>query len=156
MSLDLGLTERVRVGKGLAALDHLAQQIATVEAELHRLSTGAGWEEQVSYLVQLPGIGLVTALILLSAIGDVTRFGTLPSIWSAMRDWARGPLRWQNASDRADHQEGPARTPLGAGRAGAGGFSRTHPYWRAEFQRLARRIGEKKRGCGTPHRLRWW
>jgi len=74
VSLDLTLTERLRVDQDLATLDHLAQHIATVEAELHRLSTSAVWAEQVPYLVQLPGIGLITAMILLSAIGDVTRF----------------------------------------------------------------------------------
>jgi transposase len=75
VSLDLTLTERLRVDQDLSTLDHLAQHIATVEAELHRLSTTAVWADQVPYLVQLPGIGLITAMILLSAIGDVTRLG---------------------------------------------------------------------------------
>jgi transposase len=74
-SLDLTLTERLRVDQDLATLDDLAQHSATLEAELHRLSSTAVWADQVPYLVQLPGIGLISAMILLSAIGDVTRFG---------------------------------------------------------------------------------
>ncbi len=63
-------------------------------AELHRLSTTPPWDEQVPYLVQLPGFGLLTAMTVprpapacrpgqagasqggLAAIGDVTRFPT--------------------------------------------------------------------------------
>ena len=71
-SLELTLTERLRVDQDLSTLDHLAKQIATVEAELHRLSTTARWANQVPYLVQRAGIGLISAMILLSAIGDVT------------------------------------------------------------------------------------
>src|SRR4029453_19462725 len=41
VSLALSVTERCRADQDLATLDHLAQQIVTVEAELHRLSTTA-------------------------------------------------------------------------------------------------------------------
>jgi transposase len=75
VSLELSVTERLRVDQDLSTLDHLAQHVATVEAELHRLSTTVLGANQVPDLVQLPGIGLITAMILLSAIGDVTRFG---------------------------------------------------------------------------------
>jgi len=42
------VTERLRVDQDLSTLDHLAKQIATVEAELHRLSTSTLWADQVS------------------------------------------------------------------------------------------------------------
>jgi transposase len=47
-----------------------------VEQELARLSAQAPWADQVPFLIQLPGIGLVTAMTILSAIGDITRFPT--------------------------------------------------------------------------------
>src|SRR4029453_11376351 len=43
VKLDLSVTERLRVDQDLATLDHLAKQIATVGAELHRLGTTPPW-----------------------------------------------------------------------------------------------------------------
>lgn len=44
-----------------------------VEAEQHHLSTIEQWATQVPYLVQLPEVSLISAMVLLSAIGDITR-----------------------------------------------------------------------------------
>lgn len=143
VSLDLTLTERLRVDQDLATLDHLAQHIATVEAELHRLSTTAVWAQQVPYLVQLPGIGLITAMIVLSAIGDVTRFeaaqqlvgyaGLGAGVHSSGKTHRTGRITKEGRRELRWVLVEAAQTA-----------SRTHPYWRGEFQRLARRIGEKK------------
>ena len=59
---------------GLATRDHLNTQIAEVEQELARLSTVAPWAAHVPFLIQLPGIGLLTAMVILAAVGDITRF----------------------------------------------------------------------------------
>src|SRR5262245_43891307 len=72
--LNLSLTERLRVDQDVATLDHIGPQITAVDAELRRLSVSEHWAEQTPYLVQLPGIGLLTAMTILGAIGDVTRF----------------------------------------------------------------------------------
>src|SRR6476469_3110211 len=72
--LDLSATERLRVDQDIATLDHIGPQIAAVDAELRRLSTSDVWAEQVPYLLQLPGIALLTAMTILGAVGDVTRF----------------------------------------------------------------------------------
>jgi transposase len=60
-SLELSATERLGVKQDLASLDHIGPQIEEIDAELRRLSTSEHWAEQVPYLVQLPGIGLLTA-----------------------------------------------------------------------------------------------
>jgi transposase len=74
-SLELSTTERLRVDQDLATLEHIIPQIEEVDGELRRLSVSDHWAEQVPYLMQLPGIGLLTAMTILGAIGDVTRFG---------------------------------------------------------------------------------
>ena len=57
-----------------ATLDHVVPQIAAIEADLRRLSTSEPWAEQVPYLVQLPGIALLSAMSILGAVGAITRF----------------------------------------------------------------------------------
>jgi transposase len=79
----------LRVQQDLATLDQIVPQIEELDTELRRLSTSEQSAEQVAYLVQLPGIGLLTAMTILSPIGDITRFGAAKSC-SAMPDLARG------------------------------------------------------------------
>jgi transposase len=143
VSLELTLTERLRVDQDLATLDQLAQQIATVEAELHRLSTTAVWADQVPYLVQLPGIGLITAMILLSAIGDITRFETAQHLvgYAGLGAGVHSSGKTHRTGRITKEGRRELRWVLVEAAHTA---SRTHPYWQAEFQRLARRIGEKK------------
>ncbi len=72
--LGLPPSERLQAKQDLALLDCLQPLIKEVEAELTRLSTIEPWAAQVPYLVQLPGIGVLSAMVLLSAIGDISRF----------------------------------------------------------------------------------
>jgi transposase len=72
--LERSATECLQVDQDVATLDHIGPQITAVDAELRRLSVSDVWAEQVPYLVQLPGIALLSAMTLLGAIGDITRF----------------------------------------------------------------------------------
>ena len=64
--LELSATERLRVDQDVATLDHIGPQITAVDAELRRLSTSELWADQVPYLVQLPGIALLSAMTILA------------------------------------------------------------------------------------------
>ena len=75
-SLPLSLVEKLQVRQDLALLDHLEHHKAEVDQELARLSTNQPWREHTPYLMQLPGFGVINAMTVLSAIGDITRFPT--------------------------------------------------------------------------------
>ena len=72
--LDLVPSEQLRVRQDLALLDGLEPLMQEVDDELAQLSTREPWAGQVAFLVQLPGLGLHTAMVVLAAIGDITRF----------------------------------------------------------------------------------
>ena len=72
--LDLPASEKLRVRHDLSILDGLEPLINQVEAELVRQSSLAPWADQAAFLVQLPGVGVHNAMLLLAAIGDVERF----------------------------------------------------------------------------------
>ena len=74
--LDLALSpgDKLRVRQELIMLDQLDTLISETTDELHRLSLSDPWREQLPYLIQLPGIGVLTGMVMLSAIGDITRF----------------------------------------------------------------------------------
>jgi hypothetical protein len=106
-ALALPFSERLRIRQDLGLLDTLEPLIAEVDAELVRLSTAEEWAEQVPFLVHLPGIGILTAMTLLSAIGDITRFRRQRS-WSATVVWAlvcmtrAKPIAVERSPNRAD------------------------------------------------------
>jgi transposase len=72
--LSLSAVEKLRIRQDLSLIESLEPLIGEVETELTRLSGAEPWASQVVFLLQIPGIGVVNALILLAAIGDITRF----------------------------------------------------------------------------------
>jgi transposase len=69
-------SERLRVQQDRALVDYLTTVLATVEAELARVSQQEPWKAQVPFLIQLPGISLIGAMTVLAAIDDITRFAS--------------------------------------------------------------------------------
>ena len=72
--LTLEPLEPLLVIQDLQLLDSVAPWLEQVEQQLCLESVHDPWAMQVPYLVQQTGIGVLTAMILLAAIGDITRF----------------------------------------------------------------------------------
>ena len=66
--MDLPFAEKLRVQKAMRLYQTLETLIQESEAELGRLSTCDPWVKQVPFLVQLPGLGVLSALRILAAI----------------------------------------------------------------------------------------
>jgi transposase len=141
--LPLSSSEKLRARQDLALIDYLSSPIAEVEAELARLSSSDPWADQVPFLVQLPGIGMLTAMTVLSAIGDVTRFPTAKKLVGYGGLGARIHASGQtNRSGRITKQ---GRRELRAAMVEAAWVAvRSHPFWKDKFEALATRIGKQK------------
>jgi transposase len=141
--LELSTTERLRVTQDLATLAHVKTQIEAVDTELRRLSTSEEWAEQVPYLVQLPGIGLLTAMTVLAAVGDITRFGAAKQLVGYAGLGAGVHASGKTHRDKGITKQGRRElrfVMVEAARAAV----QTHPYWKQEYEALAKRIGEAK------------
>ena len=66
--------EKMQIGQELAMLDEIGKHKAAVDEELGRQFTSKRWGPQAIRLVQLPGVGVVVAMTVLSAIGEIARF----------------------------------------------------------------------------------
>ena len=142
-TLELSATERLRVDQDVATLEHIEPQIKQIDAELRRLSTSEEWAEQVPYLVQLPGMGLLTAMTILGAIGDVTRFGSAKQLVGYAGLGAGVHASGKTHRDKGITKQG--RRDLRFVLVEAARVAvQTHPYWKREFALLAKRIGEHK------------
>ncbi len=72
--LKLSELETLRLHQELKSLRLVREHIVEVERELGRLSNSERWGDQAVYLMQIPGVGIVVTMTILSAIGDIERF----------------------------------------------------------------------------------
>lgn len=79
-SLNLEPLEQLLVTQDLQILDHLVPLIEQVEQQLYLESFREPWKEHTPFLIQQTGIGALTAMILLAAIGDIQRFPRAPQL----------------------------------------------------------------------------
>ncbi|MFL5706425.1 MAG: IS110 family transposase [Ktedonobacteraceae bacterium] len=142
-SLALSASEKLRIRQDLCLLDSLEPLIEEVEAELTRLSGTERWRSQVTFLLQLPGIGVLNALVLLAAIGDITRFPAAKQLVGYARLGAG--VHASRQTYQTGHITKQGRKEMRAALVEAAWMAvEHHPHWKEQFERLATRIGKKK------------
>ncbi len=144
--------ERLRAQHDRATIQHLSSQIGEVEAELARLSVQAPWADQVPFLIQLPGVALVTAMTVLSAIGDITRFSSAKRLVGysglGVKVHASGQTHRSGGITKAGRRELRAVLVEAAHAA-----TQASPLWRTRFEQLAARIGKPKATVALARKL---
>jgi len=70
----LSTLEKLQVRQELALLENVEQNKAEVDQELQKMSVGSLWGQSATRLLQLSGVGVVVAMTILGAIGDIHRF----------------------------------------------------------------------------------
>jgi transposase len=66
--------EKLQIRQELSLLQEVEKLKAAVDEELQRQSTSAMWGKPALQIMQLPGVGVIVAMTVLSAIGDISRF----------------------------------------------------------------------------------
>jgi len=61
---------------------YIEKQIRRIGKEVAKMSHQKPWAESMTYLMQLPGFGVITAMTILAAIGEVQRFETAKKLAS--------------------------------------------------------------------------
>jgi len=150
--VEVSATERLHVQHDLATLQQVETQLAEVEAELNRLSTTKPWATAMPYLMQLPGLGLISTLTVLAAIGDVTRFETAKKLVGYAGLGAS--VHDSGLTHRTGRITKTGRRDLRYAMVEAAWAAvQHHPYWKAELARLARRMDENKAVVAIARRL---
>jgi len=124
----------------LATLDFARGQVQDIEATIKEL---AAQDEQLPLLVQVTGIGLLTGITILAAIGDISRFPSAKQLVGyaglGARVHASGETYATGRITKAGRKE--LRTAMVEAAHHA---VQDHPYFKVEYQRLSRSIGPKK------------
>ncbi len=142
-NLTLPASERLRVRHLFETIGRVSEQILDTERELARLSVEPQWRTPVTLLIQLPGIGMLLAMTMLSAIGDIRRFASAKQLVGYAGLGAKVHASGQT------HRGGPltkrGRTSLRYAMVEAAwtavSFS---PLWKARYEKLAARRGKMK------------
>jgi transposase len=66
--------EKMQIRQELVMLDEIEKHKAAVDEELGRQSLSKEWGAQAVRLMQISGVGVIVAMTVLSAIGDISRF----------------------------------------------------------------------------------
>jgi transposase len=143
VELALPTSEKLRLRQDWTIIEHLTGLIEQVEVELTHLSVSSDWADQVPFLIQLPGIGLLTAMTILSAIGDISRFPSAKKLvgYAGLggRIHASGTVHHTGSITKQGRKE------LRSALVEAAWITiKHHPYWLAQFQRLEHKKGPKK------------
>lgn len=138
--MELSPAEKSVLLSDLATLDFAETQKEILEQELGKL---AAYDERVPLLVQLPGIGLLTAMSILAAIGEIERFptakklvgyaGLYPRFHQSGQRYTSGKLV---SMGRRDLRWAIVEAAIHA--------SSHHPHWKKVYRRLEPRIGRNK------------
>jgi transposase len=70
----LSSLEKLQVRQELGMLEKVEQNKAEVDEELQKMSVGETWGKSATRLLQLSGVGVIVAMTILGAIGDISRF----------------------------------------------------------------------------------
>jgi transposase len=140
LTLPLSALEKIQLQSNLATLDFAQHQIKLLLDGFKQLAVA---DERTILLIQLPGLGLISAVTLLAAIGDISRFPDPAHL-----------VGYAGLGGRI-HDSGQTRRTGGITKAGRRDIRTTmveaahtavksHPHWQAQLARLEPRLGKPK------------
>jgi len=139
-SLPLSEAEQFLVRSDLDTLEFAQKQVEQAEECLKKASAE---DERIPLLVQLPGVAMLTAITILAAIGDITRFPT------AKKLVGYAGLGTRVHDSGMTHNSGritkTGRKDLRRSMVNAANHAiEHHPHWKKEFGRLEPHLGRSK------------
>ena len=148
-ALELPKLERVRMMTDLETLYFAQRQLAVIEEALNEI---AAQDERMPFLIQIPGVGLLTGLSILAAIGEIERFekpgelvgyaGLGASVYISGQKHTTGRITKTGRKDLRSAMVAAARAAV-----------RSHPHWKAEYERYCKRMVWQKAVVAVARRL---
>ena len=131
--------EKMQIRQELAMLGEIEQHKAAVNEELGRQSIGKEWGQQAVRLLQLPGVGVVVAMTVLSAIGDVSRFESAKHLVGYAGLGAGVHASGKTYREKRITKKGRKELRWAMVEA-AWRAVRMSPYWKKEYEKFKKRM----------------
>ncbi len=134
------------VEQDLEILKTLEGQKTALDQKLAELSNTEPWASDMVYLMQIPGMGLILSMTVLSAIGDINRFshakklvgyaGISPGVHDSGETNRSKPITNYRRYAKREGRRELRWAMVQAARAAAN----SDPYWAAQLKRLEKRM----------------
>jgi transposase len=138
-SIPVSPAEKILLRHYLDILAHLKPLIEQLDAQIASLSDSPDWRDLMTFVIQLPGIGITLGMTILAAIGDIKRFDSPKKLvgYSGLGAsvHASGQTFRQGRITKAGRRD--LRTAL---IEAAWAAVNSDPYWKQEFDRLSQRL----------------
>jgi transposase len=138
-SIPVSPAEKILLRHYLDILAHLKPLIEQLDAQIASLSDSPDWRNLMTFVIQLPGIGITLGMTILAAIGDIKRFDSPKKLvgYSGLGAsvHASGQTFRQGRITKAGRRD--LRTAL---IEAAWAAVNSDPYWKQEFDRLSQRL----------------
>ena len=126
-----------QVQHDLEVVAHLEARKASIDQKLAELSNRQPWSDEMVFLMQIPGFGLLTSMILLAAVGDIERFSHPKKLVGYAGLGAGVHSSGQKYQEKSITKQGRKELRWILVQA-AWGAVRSDPYWKMQYQRLTK------------------
>jgi len=140
------------VKQDLEILETLDRQKEALDQKLAELSNIEPWASDMVFLMQIPGMGLILSMAVLSAIGDISRFSHANQLVGYAGLGSGVHDSGEKHVSKPITKEG--RKELRWAMVEAAWVAvRSNPYWKAQFKRLEKRMHKNKATVAIARRM---
>jgi len=131
---------------------YIEKQIRRIGKAVAKMSQRKPWAEGMTYLMQLPGFGIITAMTVLAAIGDIQRFES-PKHLASYSGLTPG-LEQSGTKNRGKGITKEGRRELRWALVEAAQMAvKSDPLWKKRFQEMQKRRHRNQAIVAVAHRL---
>jgi transposase len=151
-SKTLSALEQFQLQLEMENLTYIEKQIEKISKEVRKMCHQKPWAESMTYLMQLPGFGVITAMTVLAAIGEIQRFET-PKHLASYSGLTPG-LEQSGTKHRGKGITKEGRRELRWALVEAAQMAvKSDPLWKHRFQEMQKRMHRNQAITAVAHRL---
>ena len=148
----LSTLEQFQLQLEMENLAYIEKQIERISREVRKMCHHKPWADSMTYLMQLPGFGVITAMTILAAIGDIQRFET-PKHLASYSGLTPG-LEQSGTKNRGKGITKEGRRELRWALVEAAQMAvKSDPLWKRRFQEMQKRMHRNQAIAAVAHRL---
>ena len=148
----LSSLEQFQLQLEMENLSYIEKQIERITKEVRRMCHQKPWADSMIYLMQLPGFGVITAMTVLAAIGEIQRFES-PKHLASYSGLTPG-LEQSGTKNRGKGITKEGRRELRWALVEAAQRAvKSDPVWKTRFQEMLKRMHRNQAIVAIAHRL---